>query len=183
MALNCDWGQTPAFSILKPLWDSDADMNEQPPLVQLLDGLMTVNMWVPNICCVHMATMMPSITQDTIAEVYGRMRTWETFHEKVMFANVGEYDPSTDKYTEPEDSRKGFPLSPYMLSLFIGYKTNWDSMTRAKWVKSMRETPEFGKFTIKHVNATVGMYADAYTKWDSEHNDPTQNNIDAFLNA
>ena len=184
MALTCDWGQTPAYSILKPLWDSKADMNEQPAMVQLLDSLMSVNMWVPNICYVHMSTYMPSITDKTVAEVYGRMRTWETFHGKCMFTNVGEYDPATDTYTEPESRDMGYPLSPWMLSQFVGFRTNWDSMARAKWVTHNRKAgDEFGKFTIKWVNDTIDMYAQAYTDWDSEHNDSTQNAVDAFLNA
>jgi hypothetical protein len=163
MALTCDWGQTPAYSILKPLWDSKADMKEQRPIVQLLDGLMEVSMWVPNICMVHMSTYMPSITDKTVAEVYGRMRTWETFHETCMFRNVGEYDPSTDTYTEPEEPKRGYPLSPWVLSQFVGFRTNWDSMTRVKWVTHNRKAgDEFGRFTIKWVNDTIDMYAQAY---------------------
>lgn len=178
MALTCDWGKTPAYSVLKPLWDSKADMNEQPAMVQLLDSLMSVQMWMPNICYVHLSTYMPSITEETIAEVYGRMRTWETFHGRCMFTNVGEYDPATHTYTEPESRDKGYPLSPWMLSQFIGFRTNWDSMARAKWVTQNRKAgDEFGRFTVKWVNDTIDMYAQAYTDWDIEQS------LDAVLSA
>jgi hypothetical protein len=161
--------------MLKPLWDSidvpedvslwdTPEWEAQPKIVQMLDCLMRQEGFIGTpMSSVLMMTGMWDITEDNVAEVYGRMRTYETLAETTMLNGVGDYDPETDTFTSPESITKGYPLSPWVLSQFIGYSANWGRKSRTEWVKWMREQPEGKPYTAKHIKDTIDMYAKAYT--------------------
>lgn len=196
MPLTCNWGDTPAYKMLKPIWDSidtpdvtttvweTPEWEQQPPIVQLLDNIMHGESFMgPPFASVLMLTGIGKVTEDNVAEMYGRMRTFEVFVGRPCLNNVGTYDENTGVYTAPDKPNKGTHLSAWMLSMFIGYSANWGHKTLNEWVKWMRTQPEGGIYTAKHVRDTVEVHKAVYLLWDSERNDPTQNDIDAFLNA
>lgn len=181
MPLDCNWGNTPAFTMLKPIWDSidrDEDTNfratdawkAQPALVHLLDALLMDGMWVPNIVCVNMCVGQSSITEDNVAEVYGRMRTWEELTDSRLFRNIGTYDEKSNTYTPCAEDERGNSLSPWMLSQFIDYRTNWGNESRTEWVRGKRKSgDEFGRYTTAWINGLIDKYADEYRAWDDNH--------------
>lgn len=195
MPLNCNWGDTPAYKMLKPIWDSidtpegkslwdTPEWDAQPGIVQVLDNLMHgPSIMGPPFASVMYLTGIGKVTEDNVAEMYGRMRTFEAFVGRPCLDNVGTYDEDTGVYTVPKGREDDTHLSPWMLSMFIGYSANWGRKNLTEWVKWMRTQPEGKIYTAKHVRDTIETHKAVYLLWDSEHNDPTQNEVDAFLSA
>ena len=145
MTLNVHWAKTPAYALLKPIWDTidgpkDTSMwnmpewEQQPPIVQVLDSIMRYEgpMGTP-MSTILMFTGVWTIDSTNVATVWSRMRTFETFTGQICLNNVGEYDPITDMYTLPEKGQTN-PLSPWMLSMFIGYSANWGNKNDKEWI-------------------------------------------------
>lgn len=181
MPLDCNWGNTPAFQMLKPIWDSidtpdDTDCRStdewkaQADIVHLIDTLLMDGMWVPNIVCIHMCVGLSSITEDNVAEVYGRMLAWEELTDNRLFRNIGVYDEKWNTYTPCAEGERGNSLSPWMLSQFVGYETNWGNESRTEWVRGKRKSgDDFGRYTAAWINKIIDKYADEYRAWDDSH--------------
>jgi len=194
MALNCNWGNTPAYKMLKPIWDSIEnpegkpfrDIDEwkaQPDVVHMLDTLMCGSgMFGPPLSTVFSMVRLWAITNENAPEFYGRMRTWETLIGTTILSRMGQYDPDTQVYTEPPEG-ESFSLSPWIISRFVGYSCNWGESTRTEWVKYLRQQPEVKKYTAAYVNENINMYAKAYSDYVDLSVDPTQELIDAFVDA
>lgn len=182
MPLYCDWADTPAYKMLRPIWDGidtpgdgtsvwdTEDWKRQPPIVRMLDELAHGPGFMgPPFPHVLMLTGTPAVTDDNVAEVYGRMRAFEDFVERPILSSVGTYDEDTGIYTPPQVFGEGTHLSPWMLSMFIGYSTNHSRRTRTEWVKWMRMQPEAERFTAKYVNSVVDTHKDEYVQWAAKH--------------
>lgn len=173
MTLNCNWGDTPAFKMLKPIWDSIEapegksfrDIDEwkaQPDVVHMLDTLLCApGMFGPPLSNVFMLVRLWTLTEKNAPEFYGRMRTWETLIDTTMLMRMGQYDPDTQVYTQPPKG-ESFPLSPWIISNFVGYSCNWGEDTRTEWVKFLRQQPEVKKYTTAYIKENIDMYANEY---------------------
>ncbi len=174
MALNVHWGSTPAYKMLKPIWDSidvpkdvslwdTPEWEAQPEIVQVLDRLMRQEGFIGTpMSTVLMMTGVWEITEDNVKEVYGRMRTWETLSGTTMLSGLGNYDTETGTYTEPESEDRGYPMSAWILSQFIGYSANWGRKNRTEWVKWVQVQPEGKPYTSRHIKDMIYMYVEAY---------------------
>ena len=183
MPLTCNWGDTPAYKMLKPIWDGidtpkdmtvwdTQDWERQPPIVRVLDNLMHgPSIMGPPFASVLMLTGIGKVTEDNVAEMYGRMRAYEVFVGYPCLNNVGTYDEATGIYTPPQKSDEATHLSAWMVSMFVGYSANWGHKTLNEWVKWMRSQPEAEKYTAKHVRDTVETHKAVYLLWQGQRED------------
>lgn len=180
MTLNVHWGDTPAFALLKPIWDTidvpeDKSMwetpewDEQPMIVQLLDSLMRSNgfMGTP-MSTILMLTGTWTITADNVASVWGRMRTYETFTTECCLTNVGKYDPVRNTYT-PADKGCTHPLSPWMISMFVGYSANWGDKNDKEWIAWMRKQEECADVSEHAIRKAMKDFTSEYNTVMSEY--------------
>lgn len=174
MPLTCNWGNTPAYATLAPIWNSitltdktefrdEDEWKNQPAIIHFLDDLLVgPTIMGPPFSWIFSMVRLWKLTEDNAPEFYGRMRTWETLIENAIIYNVGTYDPATGVYTPPESKADWNSLSPWMVAQFIGYSCNWGEQSRKEWVKSLREQPEVEKYTAKYVNECVEKFAEEY---------------------